>query len=173
MHVQCSNEITITIINMDRKFRGMGSHLTQSPLSWGLPPYQVASWSMQPFGRNRYGPKIGWAAVLLWGRGAGSPSYTMWPGPRPICTPTQFNSTSCNGRRCEHLCPYLYDTIIYVSDITFTDLSPVPVRSAVKSYYTSWSIQNLSKRALTTLTELKSTTWLGKLFHILITRTEK
>jgi len=35
---------------------------------------------------------------------------------------------------------------IYVSDITFTDLSPVPVRSAVKLYFTSWSIQNLSNR---------------------------
>ena len=40
---------------------------------------------MQPFGRNRYRPKIG--AVPLWGRGAGSPSDTVWPGPRPTCTP--------------------------------------------------------------------------------------
>jgi len=55
----------------------------------------------------------------------------------------------------------------YVSDVTFTDLSPVPDRSAMKSYFTSWSIQNLSKRALNRLTELTSTTWLGKLFQIL------
>jgi len=37
-----------------------GPHLTQSRLGWGLAPYQVASWFMQPFGRNRHGPKIGW-----------------------------------------------------------------------------------------------------------------
>jgi len=41
----------------------MGPHLTQSPLSWGLPPYQVASWCMQPFGHNRNGPKIGEGAL--------------------------------------------------------------------------------------------------------------
>ena len=42
---------------------------------------------MQPFGRNRYGPKIG-VCVPLWGRGAGSPSNTMWPDPRPTCMPS-------------------------------------------------------------------------------------
>jgi len=31
-------------------------------LGWGLPPYQVASWSIQLFGHNRYGPKI-WGTV--------------------------------------------------------------------------------------------------------------
>ena len=36
-----------------------GPHLTQSRQGRGLPPYQVASGSMQPFGRNGYGPKIG------------------------------------------------------------------------------------------------------------------
>jgi len=58
--VQCSNEIRLTIINMGWKFgRGLGPHLPQSPLGWGLPPYQVASWCMQLFGHNRNGPKIG------------------------------------------------------------------------------------------------------------------
>jgi len=28
----------------------LGPHLTQCHLGWGLPPYQVASWSIQPFG---------------------------------------------------------------------------------------------------------------------------
>ena len=37
----------------------LGRHLTQCRLSRGLPPYQVASWSMQPFGHNGHGPKIG------------------------------------------------------------------------------------------------------------------
>ena len=50
-------------------------HLTQSRLGRGLPPSQVASCSMQPFGRKRYGPK--WGAVPLWGRAAGSPSNAM------------------------------------------------------------------------------------------------
>ena len=33
--------------------------LTQCGLGQDLPPYQVASWSIQPFGHNRHGPKIG------------------------------------------------------------------------------------------------------------------
>ena len=40
---------------------------------------------------------------------------------------------------------------------SYTDLSPIPVRSAVKSYLTSWCIQNLSKPALSLLTVLIST----------------
>ena len=39
-----------------------------------------------------------------------------------------------------------------------TDLSPIPVRSAVKSYKTSWCIQNLSKCALNRQTVSTSTT---------------
>ena len=66
---------------------------------------------------------------------------------------------------------YMYVSVIL---ITFTDLSPVPVRLAVKSYFTSWLlIQNLSKSVLNRLTELASTTWLGKLFQILTIRAEK
>jgi len=76
------------------------------------------------------------------------PNFAAWYS-------TQLNSMSCNGRRCKHLFVRISMTLIYiyVSDITFTYLSPVPVRSAVKSNFTSWSIQNLSKRALNTLTE--------------------
>jgi len=43
---------------------------------------------MQPFGHNRYGPKIGGSAPPPWGRGDGSPSNTMWPGPRPTGVPS-------------------------------------------------------------------------------------
>jgi len=57
-------------------------HLTQCHLSQGLPPYQVVSWSMQLFGNNRHRLKIGGCATFG-GREAGSPSNTMWPGPRP------------------------------------------------------------------------------------------
>jgi len=34
------------------------THLTQYGLGLGLPPYQVASWSIQPFGHNGHEPKI-------------------------------------------------------------------------------------------------------------------
>ena len=33
---------------------------------WGLPPYQVASWAIQPFGHNRHRPKIGRLCSLFW-----------------------------------------------------------------------------------------------------------
>jgi len=48
--------------------RKLRPHLTQRALGRGVPPYQVASSSIQPFGHNRHGPKNG--AVLLF-RGAG------------------------------------------------------------------------------------------------------
>jgi len=60
---------------------------TKSPgLGRGLPPYQMASQSIQPFGHNRYGPKIGGCA--LWGGGAGSLYNKLWPGPRLACMPS-------------------------------------------------------------------------------------
>jgi len=52
----------------------------------GPPLNQVASWPIQPFGRNRYGPKIGSCALL--GRGSWAPSNTTWPGPRFTSTPS-------------------------------------------------------------------------------------
>ena len=42
---------------------------------------------MQPFGRNRYGPKIG-GLYPFRGGGARSPPNTMWSGPRPTCVPS-------------------------------------------------------------------------------------
>jgi len=45
----------------------MGLHVTQCGLGWGLPSYQVASWSIQPFGHNRQGPKIGKGGCAPWG----------------------------------------------------------------------------------------------------------
>jgi len=71
---------------MGRKFRGLGPHRTQSPLGWGLPPCQVPSWSIQPFGHSKHGPNFffgGGLRPLFWGRGAGSPSNTKSPGLRP------------------------------------------------------------------------------------------
>ena len=55
-------------------FRGeLSSHLTQCVLDRCLPPYQVASWSIQPFGHNRHGPKIAvCAGLFFWGGELGS-----------------------------------------------------------------------------------------------------
>jgi len=50
-------------------------HLAQCDLGRNRPPYQVASWSIQPFGHNRDGPKI--EGVPIWGTGAGSPSNNV------------------------------------------------------------------------------------------------
>jgi len=48
----------------------------------------VASWSIQPFGHNRHGPKSVGAAVSLFREWVWSPSNTMWPGPRPTSVPS-------------------------------------------------------------------------------------
>jgi len=72
-------------------FRGgeLGLHLTQCPMGRGLPLYQVgAVWSIQPFGHNRHGPKIGGCGPFLAGEelgphltqcgiGCGLPSYQV------------------------------------------------------------------------------------------------
>ena len=38
--------------------RKLGPHVTQCCLGQGLPLYQEASWSIQPFGHNRNGPQF-------------------------------------------------------------------------------------------------------------------
>jgi len=43
----------------------LGPHLAQCDLGWDLSPCQVAAWSIQPFGHNRYGPKIRGQHALL------------------------------------------------------------------------------------------------------------
>jgi len=67
---------------------GLVPHLAQCDMRRGLPPYQVASWSIQPaiwpqqiLAKN-FGGSRGCAPL---GRGAVSPSNTMWPGPRSTC----------------------------------------------------------------------------------------
>ena len=60
----------------------LGPHPAQCCLGRGLPPYQVPSWCIKPFGHNRHGAKIG-GLCPFWGNGAGSPSNTMSLGPRP------------------------------------------------------------------------------------------
>jgi len=84
----------LATVDMGRKlgcvllWRELGPHLTQCGVGRGLPSYQVASWSNQPFGHNRHGPKIGGCAPLgrvrelgphltQSGLGRGLPSYQM------------------------------------------------------------------------------------------------
>jgi len=84
----------LATIDMDRKLGAvpfgegeLSPHLTKCRLGRGLPPYQVTSWSTQPFSQKMHEPKIGGGCAPL-GRGAGSPSNTMWPGPRPTSMPS-------------------------------------------------------------------------------------
>ena len=66
----------------------MGPHLTQCRLGRGLLPYQMASSYIQPFGRHRYGPKIGGGLCPpFWGVD-GSPSNTVSPRPRLTSLPS-------------------------------------------------------------------------------------
>jgi len=77
---------------MGRKFRGPAPiwgesadrRLTQSYVGRGLPPYQVASEVIQPFGHNRHGPKIGGCANS--GDGSWVPIQHNVAGMRPTCT---------------------------------------------------------------------------------------
>jgi len=45
---------------------GLGPHLTQCGQGWGLTPYQVESWSTQPFGHNTWAEKWGRGCVPFW-----------------------------------------------------------------------------------------------------------
>ena len=59
-------------------------------MGWGLSPYQVASWSIQPFGHNRHGPKTGCGGCAPLGGGAESPSNTVWSEPRHTTVPSSI-----------------------------------------------------------------------------------
>jgi len=47
----------------------LGPHITQCCPGQGQPPYQEALWSIQTFGHNRHGPKIGRGLCPFFGRG--------------------------------------------------------------------------------------------------------
>jgi len=55
----------------------LGQHLAQCGLDQGPPPCQVPSWSIQPFGHKRHGPKIGWELCPLFGEGELGPHLTQ------------------------------------------------------------------------------------------------
>jgi len=83
---------------------------------------------------------------------------------------TQLNSTENYGRRCLtslKSASSLYTIINKQYHFkTSSDLFPVPVRSAVKSNFTNWCCQNVSKHSLNALIVQASTTELDKLFQI-------
>jgi len=54
----------LATINMATKVEGARSPSDTMSLRRGLPPYQVAYWSIQPFGHNRHGSKIGGSVLL-------------------------------------------------------------------------------------------------------------
>ena len=87
--------------------------------------------------------------------------------------PTQLNEHLWM-QGLKHLSVHIYLVTLYIKYFnqldSRTDLSPIPVRSAVKSYITSWCIQNLSKRALYRQTVSTSITKLGRLFQMLFLR---
>jgi len=71
---KCSAEIgdRLTTMDMGLKLEAvslMGGkldpHVTECSLDRGLPSYQVAPWSIQPFGHNKHVPKSGGGAVRL------------------------------------------------------------------------------------------------------------
>jgi len=83
----------------------LGPHLIQCGLGRGLPPYQVASWPIQPFGHNRHGSKSGVAVPLV--RGAGSPSNTVSSCLRPTAIPSSHLAATDMGRKLwGGLCPF-------------------------------------------------------------------
>jgi len=65
-----------------------GPLLTQCRLHRALLLYQVASWSIQPFGHNRHGPKIEGGCAPF--RGIWVPSNTISSGPRPTTVPSSI-----------------------------------------------------------------------------------
>ena len=69
----------------------LGPHLTQCRLGIGLPVYQVASWSIQPFGHKRHGLKLGACAPI--GRGELGPHLAQCRRGRGV-PPCQVSSWS-------------------------------------------------------------------------------
>jgi len=107
-------------------------------------------------------------------------STTSAPSTHLVLAPASIQSTQLNEHLwtqvLKHLSVHIYSLLYikYYNQLdSRTDLSSIPVRSAVKSYITSWCIQNLSRRALNRQTVSTSTTKLGRLFQILTIRAEK
>jgi len=66
----------------------LGPRSVQCGVGRGLLPYQATSSSIQPFGHNRHGPKIGWGGCALFLGVAVSTSNTMSCRLRPASVPS-------------------------------------------------------------------------------------
>jgi len=87
----------------------LGPHITQCRLG-RLPPYQVAPWSIEPLGHNRYGPKIGGCAPfgkgdlcphlthVARGRGVSACQVSFW-SVQPFGHNTPTSQTGQTGRQ--------------------------------------------------------------------------
>ena len=82
----------------------LGGGGLRPPVTRSLFPYQVASWSIQPFGHNRHGPKIGglcpfWGELgphltqCGWGRGRPPYQVASWILIHPTIWPQYTNVT--------------------------------------------------------------------------------
>ena len=61
-------------------------------LGRGLPLYQLASWSIHPFGHNRLGPKrVRGCCATLGGAGSLTYIHKMWPGPEACYLSTNWH----------------------------------------------------------------------------------
>ena len=87
-------------------------HLTRCHLVQGLPPYQVASWSIQPFSHNRNRPKIGDSAPF-WGEELGPhlAQCGLDRGPPACQVPPKSIQPFGHNRRAKNsvgLCPFFW-----------------------------------------------------------------
>jgi len=83
-------------------------------------------------------------------------------------TSSQLQLSQPNGYYTPHLSSRYCTTKITIHALILcTDLSPIPVSSAIKSYLASWHIRNLSKCALSGQTVCTWTAELGRLFRVL------
>ena len=118
----------------------LGPHLTQCGLDQGLLPYQVASSSIQPFGHNRHGSKIGWGLCpFFWGSWVPIKHKVAWVEAyrhtKRHLSPSSHLTTTDIGRKLGAVPPYWGGELV-----------PNPAqcgldRSAPAWQVPSWSIQ--------------------------------
>jgi len=102
-----------TVVPLSRGGTGSPSNTMWPGLrSTSVPRYQVESSSIQPYGHNRHGLKIGGSAPF-WRRGSWVPSRTMSPVPRPSYLHAKWHFDPCSllatinmGRKLGALLPF-------------------------------------------------------------------
>ena len=121
-------------------WRGLGPHLTQCGLGRDLPPCQMASWSIQPFGHNRHRLQIIW----------------MQAEPAPI----NFESGGCCAPfRLEELGPHRVKNLKIGIWVTYIPaLSMLCAMLPLKTLEHKINIKELQPR-LVVLYEIQSAKW--------------